>query len=206
MTDPNALLVGDASIIINLSATGCARKILEALPNRLVVTEIVASELEDGQRCGWRDRDFLNELAVANLVEIIKLGEIGEQHFEELVVGRASETLDDGEAATIAYAAEQGALALIDERKGNRICRDRFPGLHLGCTVDMFAHPGVGQALGQSGLAAAVLNALRLAKMRVLPHHIGWVVRLIGPEQAALCSSLPGSVRQQSLKDTRNIA
>ena len=60
--------------------------------------------------------------------------------------------------------------------------------------TDIFAHESVLQ-IGQARLAQAVVNALRLARMRVLPHHMKWVLELIGPEQAALCTSLPGSVR-----------
>jgi predicted nucleic acid-binding protein len=202
LTDPTALLVVDASIVINLSATGHAREILEILPNRLVAAEAVFVELEEGRQRGWRNADFLKELAAANFVEIVKLGAPGERYFEDLVVGRASETLDDGEAATIAYAAEHGAVALIDERKGKRICGTRFPNLRIGCTVDMFAHPNVEMALGREKLAATVLNALQLARMRVLPHHIEWVVELIGMEKAALCGSLPNSVRSRQIRNS----
>jgi hypothetical protein len=99
------------------------------------------------------------------------------------------------EAATIAYAFEHGGMAIIDEKKANRICSERFPALRVGSTVDIFAHSRVVEALGAPGLAQALLNALHLARMRVLPHHVDWVVAVIGQEQAALCSSLPRSAR-----------
>ena len=44
-------------------------------------------------------------------------------------------------------------------------------------------------------LAIAVLNARKEARMRVLPHHLDWVISLVGPESAAGCNSLPSAVR-----------
>lgn len=200
LTDPAVLVVADASVIISLNATGSAADILRALPNRLAVVDVVLAELETGRPRGRQDADRLDELVRAGLVDIVSLINEAEQHFEELVVGSAAETLDDGEAATIAYAVAHGALALIDERKANRICAARFATLRTGCTVDVFSHPNVLDAVGQTALAEAVTNALQLARMRILPHHVEWVIGLIGTERATLCTSLPNSVRALSGK------
>ncbi len=196
LIDPAALLVADASAAINLNATGCAEAILRALPNRVAVVDVVPRELELGRRRGRQDPDLLNGLVAAGVLAIVKLDDAAARHFEGLVVGSAAMTLDDGEAATIAYAVEHGGIAIIDEKKANRICREKFPGLRVGSTVDIFAQPDVVRALGRDSLAQALVNALQRARMRVLPHHVDWVVGLIGPEQAALCVSLPRSVRQ----------
>ncbi len=195
LTDPAAHLVIDTSAAINLNATGCAVEILKSLPNRVLAVDIILHELEEGRRRGKRDADLLNELVSAHLIEVVTLDSPAEKIFEELVVGRAVETLDDGEAATIAYAAEHGGIAIIDERKAIRICGQRFASLRLGSTVDLFAHPKVLTGLGRERLSQAVLNSLQNARMRVLPHHIRWVVDLIGQEQATKCASLPRSVR-----------
>ena len=122
------------------------------------------------------------------------------QHFEQLVVGPAARTLDDGEAATIAYAVSVGGVPVIDERKATRICSELFPALRMACTVDVLAHPEIQKGLGGPGLADAVFNALHFGRMRVLPHHVAWVVDLIGIDRASLCSSLPHSVRAPSFK------
>jgi predicted nucleic acid-binding protein len=195
LTDPKALLVADASTVINLNATGCARDVIHALPNRLVVVDVVPAELAEGRQRLRQDSDLLNELVVSNVVEIVRLDDIAAQYFEQLVVGPAVMTLDDGEAATIAYAVSQKAIALIDERKANRICAERFPDLRVGCTVDIFTHPNVQHGLGKDTLAGAVFNALHHGRMRVFPRHVEWVVELIGVDRADLCNSLPSSVR-----------
>ena len=197
-TDPAVLVVADASVIISLNATGCATDIIRALPNRLAVVDVVPTELETGRPRGRQDAELLKGLVAAGLVDIVKLCDKAEQYFEGLVLGPATETLDDGEAATIAYAIAHGALALVDERKANRICVERFPALRVGCTVDVFAHPNVQENLGKEVLAVAVFNALIRGRMRVISHHVEWVVGLIGPERAARCVSLPNSVRART--------
>jgi predicted nucleic acid-binding protein len=196
LTDPAVLIVADASVMINLNATGCAPEIIRALPNRLVVVDVVPAELESGRARGRQDADRLNDLVAAGLLDIVKLDDAAEQHFESLVVGPAAETLDDGEAATIAFAVAHGALPLIDERKAIRIYAERFASLLIGCTVDILAHPKVLHAIGQDGLADAVANALQISRMRVLSHHVEWVLGLIGPERAAQCTSMARSLRQ----------
>jgi predicted nucleic acid-binding protein len=202
LTDPAALIAADTSAVINLNATGCAREILRAIPNKVMVVDVVLRELEEGRPRGRRDADSLQALVAAGLVEIGKLGDIAALHFERLVVGPAAMTLDDGEAATIAFAVARGAIAVVDERKATRLCAQMFPELCVGCTVDMLAHPKVQQGLGKPTLAEAVFKALYQGRMRVLPQHVEWVIGLIGPEKAAMCSSLPNSVRvpQQRLQ------
>ena len=195
LTDPAVPIVADASAVINLNATDCAREIVRALPNRLVVVDVVRGELEEGRRRGRRDADLLNELVSASLVEIVRLSEFAGGWFEGMVIGRATETLDDGEAATIAYAVEHQAVALIDERKATRLCADRFPELRIASTVDLLGHPKLEEILGPQALADAVFNALQQARMRVSIHKTEWVVDLIGRERAAVCNSLPKSAR-----------
>lgn len=195
LTDPAALLVLDTSTVINLNASGCARKLIEALPNPLGIADIVPNELEGGRHRSRQDSDLLKELVAFGLIKVAKLEEGALPYFEQLVIGPAASTLDDGEAATIAYAVSQGGFAIIDERKANRICSQRFPKLRIGCTVDIFAHPNVQHVLGREHLANAVFNALHHGRMRVLQHHLDWVVELIGAERATICTSLPNSVR-----------
>jgi predicted nucleic acid-binding protein len=190
-----AVLVADASVAINLNASGSAQEIIAALPERIIIIDIVVDELEDGRRKGRRDADGVRRLVADGLVEVKSLGQAGLRHLEGLVVGSARDTLDDGEAATIAYAVETGAVVVIDERKAIRICAGQFPKLGRRSTVDIFAHSEVQRALGQRRLADAVFNSLQSARMHVLPHRIKWVVDLIGSERAANCLSLPSSAR-----------
>jgi predicted nucleic acid-binding protein len=151
--------------------------------------------LKECRISGRRDDELVAELVRSGLVVIVPLSEVQERHFESLVIGPGADTLDDGEAATIAYAVESGAVAVVDERKANRICAARYPLVKTGCSVDLFAHEAVETALGTKALADAVFSALQDARMRVLPHHMDWVVRLIGSERVCRCPSLPQTTR-----------
>jgi predicted nucleic acid-binding protein len=195
LTDAEAILVADASVVISVNATGNGKQIIKALAKRLVVVETVLGELEGGRQKKRTDADLLKKLVDEGQVEIVELDPAGEAHFEQLVVGPAQSTLDDGEAATIAHAVAVNGVALIDERKANRICAERFPQLKIASTVDIFLHPNVQAELGNEALADAVFNALCNGRMRVPPQHVWWAVKVIGAERARLCVSLPRAVR-----------
>ncbi len=195
LVDPLPGLVADASAAINLIASGAARRIAETLPVRLRVVSAVASELAAGRVRGWNSSDRLATLVDAGSVEIVELGDSSQDCFESLVVGPAADTLDDGEAATIAYARATGTVALIDEKKARRICAARFPELAVHTTVDLLTSAHVVKMLGQAGVGDAVFNALSVGRMRVPAADYERVVAIIGAERARMCSSLPDHVR-----------
>jgi predicted nucleic acid-binding protein len=195
LNDPSALIVLDASVVINLTASGFAADILRALPNKKVVVDVVTGELARGRQRGRQHADILDRLLSDGLISNAAVPVSAEAIYEGLVIGSAAETLDDGEAATIAYAMDAGAVALIDERKAIRICGQKFPKLGLGCTVDLLCHADVERAVTRKTLAQAVANALQEARMRVLPHHVEWVIELIGKEEASRSASLPRLAR-----------
>ena len=181
-----------------MNSSGFFSEILTALPNRFAVVEEVKYELENGRRNGHRDANALARMIAEGAISIVDLGESGQNHFLNMVSGPASETLDDGEAATIAYALERSAVPVIDERKANRICDMRYTALRKACTTDLFFHEAALSSLGQDQIANAVFNALYHGRMRVLDHHQANVIELIGPERAAQCNSLPKAIRPLS--------
>jgi predicted nucleic acid-binding protein len=204
LTDPAAILVADSSTVINLVATRMAAAVISALPNRVVVTDAIPAELETGRPAGRKACDGLSELVDAGAIAIVTLDcDAAMLFFEELVVGPAAETLDDGEAATIAYALAHGCTALIDERKAIRLCRERFPNLPVACTLDVFLHGAVQDRLGAAGLGDAVFNALVDARMRIVRDHLSWVLSVIGQERARACESLPQQLRSALQSDMR---
>ena len=197
VTDPSNSVVVDTSIAIDLNATGCAATILAALPFGLVITNVVGAELQEDRRSGRNDAVLVAALIEAKLVRTVSLGTRGDSVFASLVVGSAAETLDDGEASTIAYAVEHDVRPVIDERKALRICTQRFPGLRPLSTVDLLMDQAVVESLGREVLADAVFQALQTARMRVLPGWVDRVVRLIGVDRAAQCPSLPAHARRR---------
>ncbi|WP_199089787.1 hypothetical protein [Bosea sp. ASV33] len=192
---PPSVLVADASIVINLNASGRASEIIRALPHRVVVTSNAVIELEAGERNGHGDARQLRDLIGAGLVARAEIGSIGLPVYESLIDGSARLTLDDGEAATIACAAELGGFALLDERKARNLCAASFASLPLGCTAELLMHPAVVTALAMNHVAA-VVRALQVGRMRVPPEFASDIAGLIGPEHAGACISLPKSVRR----------
>ena len=191
------ILVADASVVINLLETRCINTILNALPNQMIIPSQVDREiLHEKYRGRGNTKNFREQIA-AKKITVVELGDLGARHFEDLVSGSAKDTLDDGEAATIAIALELNATPLIDERKATRICEVKFPELVVGCSVDIFAHDKLEYYLGRDKLVDAVFNALKDGRMRVPPQFMQWVVNLIGQERANECRSLPKSVRMR---------
>ena len=190
--DPDAPLIADASVVIGLNASGQARSIIQMIQRRIIVPENAANELAIGARFGHDDSAQLEVLIGAGLVEMTALEGAALTTYETLIDGTFGETLDDGEAATIALAVQRSGLALIDEKKARRICGQHFPSLTIGSTAQLI--------LGASGLGAnaqieAMLNALRKGRMRVPQEFVEKVVELIGMEEAAACPSLPRGAR-----------
>jgi len=187
-------IVADASAVINLVASGAVREVARVLSAPIRVVRAVALELESG-RSRWTTSDHLADLVAAGTVEIVDLNDEASEHFEALVVGTAVETLDDGEAATIAYALINSLEVLIDERKAWRICAERYSALTITTTVDLLLDPAIEATLGPDRVVDALFNALRSGRMRVPKPHLARVVSLLGAERAAICSSLPLHMR-----------
>lgn len=192
---PAELLIADASVIINLNATGCAAAIIGALPRRMAVPGSACRELEGGTRFGHDDARQLTQLIEAGVVDRIEIGAGGASIFESLIDGSARTTLDDGEAAAIACAVELQAMALLDERKARRLCAAMFPAVTIGSTAELLLHDAVAAALGASAHVEAIVMALQRGRMRVPPEHCEAVVALIGAERAAACPCLPRALR-----------
>ena len=192
--DSMPAMVADASAVISLVASGAARELLGGLPSVLRVPKVVVQELETG-RSKWTTSDSLALLIADGCIEVVELDEAGSDHFESLVVGSAVDTLDDGEAATIAYALTSGSVAIIDERKACRICEERFPHLVVQSAVSLLTGTVAERVLGGTGVGDALFNALTSGRMRVRLQDVERVIAIIGPERVAQCTSLPSRAR-----------
>ena len=182
-------------MIINLNATASAAAIIDAFPNPFFVTVHVRRELSMGQSHGHRCGQKLEALIGQGLLELARLRLGDDVVYRSLVEGGLESTLDDGEAATIAYAVGHDGVALIDERKAGRMCAARFPDLLIASTVEVLLHPLVAERLGESDQSQAIFLALRDARMHVPRDLLQDVVERIGEEAATLCPSLPRSHR-----------
>ena len=190
------MAVADASVWINLAATGYADKILKLYGGVLEITRTALVELERGRAKGRQAADEVAALLHLGLMHVVDIDPRDEDLFFSLVAGDPAQTLDDGEAATLVCAHRIGGTAFIDERKATSLAAVRFPGLVVASTVDLLFEPAVRGGLGEVVLGDALYGALVDAKMRVAAHHASEVIACVGRERAGSCSSLPASVRR----------
>lgn len=200
---PEPPLVADASVWINLLAGESAANILRALPTPTIIPSIALSELERGRDKGRSAHSGITSLIAAGYVTVSNLPEEAEDVYLSLVAGRASQTLDDGEAATLALAVHLGATALIDERKAICIAAARFPDLTVATTTDLLLSTPVRAVLDAGQLADALFASLTEARMRVPDHLLDEVCACLGFDRTKLCLSLPARVRSVPQSDLR---
>ncbi|MDW9409068.1 DNA-binding protein [Sinorhizobium meliloti] len=189
LSDETAPLVLDTSVLINLHACRRGVDILSALPNSLIVSHVVARELdhETSRRNG--EEAFLRTLSAAGHVTLVDLSEEELEMFFELTSGSSS--LDDGEAATIAIARTRRLVPVIDERRGRNRAK-AIMGVEPAWSLDLLSHPKTAVALGADLFGEVLYLALRDGRMRIPPESTPQVVSIIGKERARLCTCLPG--------------
>ncbi|MDP3378383.1 MAG: hypothetical protein Q8S53_08460 [Brevundimonas sp.] len=160
------------------------------------ITRTVVDELARGRGNGRSAADELASWLHVGLAVEVSLPTEAEEVFLSLVGGSAASTIDDGEAATFAYAVATGSRPVTDDKKAIQIARSRFPDLNVCTTSDLLLHANCRAALGEDGLANCIENALKRALMRVPDEHLDRVVTLLGYERASQCRSLPHWARQ----------
>ncbi|MDW9378028.1 hypothetical protein NKZ03_00205 [Sinorhizobium meliloti] len=191
----SADLIVDTSVIINLNATGQAAEIIRAFGVMLRASTVVRDELI-GDRFGARnDAEMAKKLVDEGLLKYVELDDQGELIFASLVSGSAAESLDDGEAATLAVGAVLGHTVVMDERKAQRIAGERFASMQIITTADILCSERVVADLGTAQVGNLIFNGLIGARMFVPERHHGWVASLLGA-RIVQCHSLPASLRQ----------
>lgn len=190
LTEEDSLLVLDASVVINLLATGHAPAILAALNVPILLPEPVVREVENGERRGHGARMRCRDLLVQGHITIAELDGASLPVFMDLVAGTTSSSLGDGEAATIALASTRPGCAVIDEKKATKQLAARFGKVRVATTIDVLCHRAVGEGLGRESLVAATMAALNEARMQVREHQFDWVIEVVGAETAGSCSGL----------------
>ncbi len=199
LIDPSEPIVLDTGIIINLAATGLADRILGAFSGPIIVVDIVLDDLERNSENDRPALEVLQGLISVGLVRLEKSSDLSEGYFESLIAGPSPDTLDDGEAGTIALALEKAMIAVLDERKALRICRENYPSLRTASTIDILSHSSVQRALGRDLLRLAVEKALS-AHMRVFPEYIDWLVELLGVDVLVKFATVSTNTKASLLK------
>jgi predicted nucleic acid-binding protein len=199
LTDEDRLLVLDASVVINLLATGYAREILAALDRLVVLPEPVVREVENGEQRGHGAKIKCRDLLIRGHIEIADLDGASLDIFMGLVGGTTSSSLGDGEAATIAIASTRQGCAVIDEKKASKLLAGSFEHIRAATTIDLLSYGAIISQLGQPALAAGMNAALNDGRMQVREIQFDWVQDVIGKAATANCSGLRRFVRSRKL-------
>lgn len=197
----SAHLVVDTSVIINLNATGRAGDIVRTFGVKLRASTVVRDELLADRFSGRNDAELAAALVDEQLLEFVELDDQGEDIFASLISGSASDTLDDGEAATLAIGAVSGHTVVIDERKAQRIAAERFAVMQVIVTADILCSERVVTGLGAKQVGDLIFNSLAGARMFVPERHHAMIIELLGA-RAIECHSLPAALRQAASTTT----
>lgn len=199
LADDHRPLVLDTSVLINLHACAYGEAVLTAIANDIVISVVVAAELQHETSHRNGEHSLLDDLISRGKLTIVGMTEAEYDLFGTLSGGARS--LDDGEAATIAIAANRGFRAIIDERKGRARAADLMGGEEPAWSLDLLRHPGVVLGLGEKLAAEVVYLALRDGRMRIPADRTGDVVDLITLNRALECICLPNF--KQLLQDAQ---
>ena len=189
LTDNRRPLVLDTSVLINLYACAYGDRILAAIPNDIIVPHVVACELRQETSRNEGERDFLRGLVASGRAMIDEMTEEETTVFANLT--SCSPSLGDGEAATIAIAAERHFVPVIDDGKGRSLAIHVQSGREPGWSLDLFRHASVTSTLGGTAAVDALYLALRDGRMRVPAETTEYIIGLLGSERAMDCTCLP---------------
>ena len=191
LTDNFSTLVIDASVIINLGASGYGIEILQTIDNHFVTSEEVVGEIKENSKNKYpKTISFLNRIIDSECLRVISLTLDEKRNCREIM--NKKNQLHEGEVASFVLAKNRGFTAIIDETTGRKVANYELSGKVVGTTMDLLCHPSVLELLGRRTLSAAVYNALRDGGMQTNLQDRGYIVELIGKERAKKCTSLPG--------------
>ena len=168
----------DASVIINLVASGRSDEILQALGHPIFIEQAICSEFKRDPRDGSDAKIIIEKLVNQARLKVITLSDSQYETFLGLTGALPPDDLGDGEAATIACACGVGA-AVIDERKATRIATDAFPNLPVYSSLDLLCADSTIKALGKAEVSNAVRDAISKARMRVPHPWKNWVSKFV---------------------------
>ncbi len=130
-----SILLNDASVLLNLLATGRFEAIATAITRQFAICTSVQAEVKS-----LRDPDT-GEMVPVDIEPFFQSGVLllleleGEQE-EALYVEQAA-VVDDGEAMSLAIASVRSLEVAIDDRKARRLAGEKFPELCLWTTPEI---------------------------------------------------------------------
>jgi predicted nucleic acid-binding protein len=188
-------LIFDASALINIASSGFCSKILASLECNCLCEAIVWREVTYHIK-KYNLNKNMEVAAACSLINITDMSSLESSMYLDFISAMHPNTLDDGEAATMAVAYCRNLIAVLDEKKGRRIANELIPPLKVLSTIDLFRM--VENKCQSNGICinSALFNSLAKARMRVLFEDEEWVVQRLSKDQIQHCRSLPKRLRE----------
>jgi predicted nucleic acid-binding protein len=133
-----ALLLNDSSVLLNLLASDCLARIAADTGWQFAICSAVRDEvkrLRDAQTGEMIEIDVTPHIA-SGLLQLLEL--TGEE--EQTLYVEESIAVDDGEAMSIAIAANRRFPLAIDDKQAANHARRRFPEIQLWSTPEILKH------------------------------------------------------------------
>jgi predicted nucleic acid-binding protein len=184
------ILVIDASVLINLLATGIETKILSCLTTKIMIPNQVIKEIKRHPRDKSDAKNYLNKLFADNVIQKIELDEQAFQFYTEMLF--ENDSLGDGELACIAYAATKKINYIVfDDKLGRKTCQQKFPFLKILSSVDLLKQYHQKCEPDFSIFQKILFDAVKIGRMNMTSKQDDeWVREILGESKVKLCPSL----------------
>jgi predicted nucleic acid-binding protein len=171
----SALLVLDASAIINVLGCGSPERILGPFGRNCVVEEGTLKEVIRNPFDGQPAAVYTSKLISAGHLTVVRMNDASYAHYIQLVGGNPEEALGHGESAALAYAQEAVATVVLDDRKARRIGRTVFPNCPQSTSVALFRKAAELAGMTKEEIGVLVKLACDKARMHILVEDREWI-------------------------------
>ena len=172
-TFPSGPLVLDASVLLNLLATGNAPEILNALGVPCWVEERTAAEVRrsPGERT---DSMPLRALFDDGYLQSCRMSPAAYDVYISLISGPSAHALDDGESAAIAVAATGLGSVVLDDKKARRICSECFGQVSMVSSLLLLVEAARRAQWHEDRLLHVIQRAREVSRMSIVPAERTW--------------------------------
>lgn len=153
-------LVLDASVAINLLATGEPWAILSALGYRALAPEQVLDEVVRCPITRRRYDEVKHPFKISPNVEVVALAGSEVDDFVAI-----AQSVGDGEAASIAVALARGLPLALDDRRARAVALARAPTARLLWTMDLLYDRALRAAYSEREIEDFIASAIKHARM-----------------------------------------
>lgn len=184
--DAHRCLVLDASVAINLLASGAFGEILEIIECRSYLTPHVLREIRSDPRD--RKRPPHDLMVAIESGQVSLLADLAPESSD--VYLKLLERMASGEASAILAARNLGGIVATDDQSALQAIAADTDLPQAIRTVELLSDPRISRHFGRDRLAEIVFGALKFGRMRVFAEYRNEIIDLIGLDRARQCPSL----------------